>query len=391
MRFSWLDTARGVGTLLLFPVIFRLGLQPAGAAAAPAEGPGRAAWWYGVELAGDQTGFWLLAMCAGCAMAAHRRAHDDERVWTALHRARWLLLLPFGLAHAYYLWPASLVPAAAVAAIVIAGAVRDTGCRPIQAAMLAAAVPIAAEAAHIESINRWSAGAEASWDRFAVSTPEYDEWESASYRGSWAEQEEARRAQWITLLSRHGPLRDGWQMGAGMLFGLWWERAGRHRRRRPGAAELVAAGIGVNAIAATMHMTPLEAGLAARFAGMASYAGGALLAAGVLAAATRRETAGARGPLATGLGGIGRRPLTAFALTTLAAAAVGHGWGLGLHGVLTPAETGATALALGAAIAAGLLLLPPDRGGTLERWRARAAGAVVAAAVRGGPAAGKSR
>ena len=385
MRMRWLDAARGIGILLLFPVVFRLALHPAGEAAGPAEGPGGTALWYGIELFADQTAFWLLAMCAGCAMAAHRRNGDDERVWTARHRARWLLLLGLGLAHGYYLWPESLLPAAALAAILVSGAVRDTSCRPLQAAALAAALPIAAWAAHMESIHRFTNDPGGpSWDRFAVSTPDYDEWESASYRGSWSEQEAARRAQWTTRVTEHGPLRDCWHMGAGMLFGLWWERAGRHRRRRPGAAELIAAGAGVNAVAASMHMGGLEPGLAARIADMTNYAGGALLAAGILAAATRADLAGGRpGPVGDALCSIGRRPLTAFAAVTLAAAAVGHGWGLGLHGLLTPAESFATTLALGTAAAAALVLLPPDTAGLLEHWRGRAADGIVATAVRG--------
>ena len=381
MRMRWLDASRGIGILLLFPVVFRLALQPAGETMRPAAGAAGTALWYAIELFADQTAFWLLAMCAGCAMAVHRRNDVDERVWTARHRARWLLLLALGLFHGYYLWPASLLPAAALAAILVSGAVRDTACRPLRAAVLAAALPTVVWAAQMENLDRRTAGAGgASWDHFAVSTPDYDAWESASYRGSWSEQNSARRAQWTTRVTEQGPLRDCWHMGAGMLFGLWWERAGRHRRRRPRAGELIAAGLGVNAAAASMHMGPFEPGLAARIADMANYAGGALLAAGILAAATRADLAHRVSRGREALCRIGRRPLTAFGAVTLAAAAVGHGWGLGLHGMLTPAESFAITVALGTATAAALVLLPPKATGRLEQWRGLATENVVATA-----------
>ena len=340
-RLPWIDAVRGLAILAMGASITRSMLHPVGASYRPQDGTGGLLWWMLVETFLDQTGVWLFAIAAGIALAAKRTTLQDDRQWTIEHRARALTLVIAGLAHAYYVFPQSILPAGLWACLFVSKAVRENECRPIRAAAITAVLPILLMVYDTTNWDRYLSEAGTTWtDRFEISTTAFDTWETASYTGPWAEQDRVRHHQWMQAQTSTTFKSTLWQMTAGIFFGLWWYRAGRHRRHRKKlAGELAATGIMMNAAAAVLAQYPLEPGLMMRIADQLNYIGGALLAAGICIALTITHDDFWERPAARTVSRIGNCTLTAYVLWTTGLAGIGTGLGLGLHGRLSPVET----------------------------------------------------
>ena len=292
-------------------------------------------------------------MAGGCSLAAARIGTADERAWTAAHRARCATLGLAALAHAYWIWPDSRLPAMLLAALLISSAVRDQTSRPGQGAITVGCVALMLGIAEPWLWADYLMEAGQTWtDRFAISNPWYDEWESASFAGDWAAQQAVRTNLWRQALEHDLPMRDIWQAAAGLFWGLWWYRAGRHRETaRRWRWHLVAGGLMMNATAAwTATATPWnEPGLAMQMADWMNYTGGAAAAAGTVMAATGAPTTNWQTADGVVLQRLGRRSLSAYLVATVAGAWVAHGWGLSLHGQLNTEQQAATVLAVATA------------------------------------------
>ena len=381
-RLPWIDTLRGLAMLALTATLTRSMLHPVGASYGAQEGPGGILWWMLVETFLDQTGVWLFAIAAGLALAARRAETPDDRQWTIEHRARLLTLAIAALAHAYYVFPHSMIPAGVWACLILSKAIRDQECRPIRTAALAALVPILFVMYETTSLDGYLSQAGATWtNRFEISTTAFDAWETASYSGSWTEQTQVRHHQWLDAQTGTMARRTLWQMAAGILFGLWWHRAGRHRERpRRLAAELAATGLLMNVAGAVLAQYPVEPGLMMRIADQLNYAGGGLVAASVCIALTmNHDKVGVRAGART-LIRIGNTALTTYLLWTTVLAMVAGGLGLGLHGQLSPLQTATLWLAGCAVIWTAAQRWNTIGPGPMERiWR-RTAKALIDAA-----------
>ena len=369
-REAWIDTLRGAAVIGLVALNGRAILHSQDAATDPtAQGPLGIAgtlWWMASDIVLRETTIWLTAGLAGIciAMAAEQRPSQ----WRSELRARLVALAAIGVIIATTLWPADRLLAGTLAAALTANAARTAS---LTAAGVAAAIPLAIRAWRITEQHEKAAG-DRSWDMLAATNPTREAWETSGYRGTLAEQVDRRSTRWGEALTGQLPEIWVWQIGAGLLAGMWWQRrrgAWTREQRRERGVSLIAGGLTINAVGVwTMatgdfHGTAIEAGR------HAVYAGGAALAAGAIWLASASRPRG----LEALLGPAGRAPLTAYASGMLALAAMSHGWGLGLHGQLSAdATAGASALAALTAWAAAAKSARDDDGGPLETVRRKA-------------------
>ena len=378
-RLAWLDASRGIGLLLMIPAIVRLALHPIGESWAPKAGAAWWSYWLAVETVSDETGIWILAICAGAGLAIHRSTFDDEQLWTATHRARYLILMPVALAHAYYFAPWSVLASGCLAALMMTQAIRETTARPVRTGIAVAAVPVLLIIGHMVLWNAYVERSGEAWDdRFQMSNTEYERWESASYTGDWESQTSVRKETWWQRTTTLGPARHLWQMAGGILIGLWWHRAGRHRSRAGRDAwRLTTGGLTANALGALLVWSELQPGTTARLADMFNYVGGGMLAIGIVALATTANTDFWSNSATSTLRSIGRHSLTLYASLTAALAATAHGWGAGLHGALDAQQTFSVCVISAAAMSAGAALRSGNRRGPAEKWWRRSADRLV--------------
>ena len=371
-RRHWLDGMRGIALLLMLPAAARMALHPSGQAWRAQPDAGGWSWWLITETFSDETAVWLLAMCIGAGLALRRNRFEDERTWTAQHRARWLVLLAAALLHAYHIAPWSVLAATCAAALLISEAVRESTCRPCRTGIAIACIPVMITVGESILWERAVQGSGQPWaTRLEMTNPTYDHWETASYQGDWQAQKTVRRRTWWNTTTRDLPRRDLWHIGAGILIGLWWQRAGRHRRRasRDGW-RLMTAGLTLNVGSASLGWLEMDTGLTERTADLVNYAGGGFLAAGLLGTigqTTNRLWQTAAGDI---LAAAGRHPLSLGAIGTLTLAAIAHGWGLGLHGQLNGSQSTAICIMFGAtALALSAFRTEHERGPAETGWR----------------------
>ena len=384
-RVPWLDAVRGLAVLAMLPLAAEGLLHPRaealrGPAIDPTLQPVAWAAWVLLHAAGRQTPVWLLAICAGAGLALAREARDDPE-WTMHHRARWLLLLAAALCFQLAVWPSGPLAGLPLAALLLAAPVRDSVARPLWPAIAAGAAPIILAVWEMEQWARYVDASGQTWaDIFQPSNPDYDRWESAAYAGDWRGQAEVHLAHWRDRTARALPLNDLWHAGAGLLAGVWWMRQGRHRNVAPRVRRSLAASGTLACATAAALATGESTGLALRIAGLLDYAGAGVVSISITACAARADASTWRTPVGTLLQRAGRRSLSIFAFTTTLLAAIGHGWGLGLHGRLDFAQT-AAATASAIAVALAMSLPADDRWARpLETWWRRAAGRLVRAA-----------
>ena len=313
----------------------------------------------------------LAGICI--AKAAEQRPSE----WRGEIRARLVALGAIGIIIATTLWPADRVLTGTIAGALTASSARGAS---LGAAAVAAAIPPAIRAWRIAEQRAGAAG-ETGWDMLATTNPTREAWETSGYRGTMAEQVDRRSTRWRQALTGQIPEIWLWQITAGLLAGMWWQRqrgAWTDAQRRERGIALIAGGLTINATGVwTMatgdfHGTVIEAGR------HTVYAGGAALAAG----AVWLGSASRAGQIDDLFGPAGRAPLTAYLAGTLALAALSHGWGLGLHGQLS-ADVTAGASLLAAAIAwAAARSAGGSGGGAVEAVRRRAQNGLMATARR---------
>ena len=146
-RIRWVDALRGAAVLAIVPLNARWILHPADAYHDPSlQGPpGVLAWlWWAIpELLFDHSTLFVLAAVFGISLSAARAA-DADPGWTRRHRARLFLLAAAGFAHGALIWPGDILYPYALTAMLLTGAVRQTGDDTdtlLRLAVVAAAVP----------------------------------------------------------------------------------------------------------------------------------------------------------------------------------------------------------------------------------------------------------
>ena len=353
-RMRWLDALRGAAVLAIIPLNARWLLHPADAYHDPSlQGPpGVLAWlWWAVpELLFDHSTLFVLAAVFGISLSAARAA-DTDPGWTRRHRARLLLLGALGFAHGALVWPGDILFPYALTALLLSGAVRqaekDSNGLAWLAATAAALPPVLVLWGLHATIRGFEAAGVDPHAAYALATPEFRAWESGLYAGPFRDSLEVKWMQWERQITTTFAFSTLWHAAAGMLAGLWWHRRGQHVCTEPYLPEALAAtGLALTgtalwtATANAYHPITLSATNAL------TYAGGALLAAAAVVAFTRTGPAAWETPAGRWLRACGQASLSIYLLANLMLAAVAQGWGLGLHGRLTPEQTAATTLAV---------------------------------------------
>ena len=353
-RMRWLDALRGAAVLAIIPLNARWLLHPADAYHDPSlQGPpGVLAWlWWAVpELLFDHSTLFVLAAVFGISLSAARAA-DTDPGWTRRHRARLLLLGALGFAHGALVWPGDILFPYALTALLLSGAVRqvenDSNGLAWLAATAAALPPVLVLWGLHATITGFEAAGVDPHAAYALATPEFRTWESGLYAGPLLDSLEVKWMQWERQITTTFAFSTLWHAAAGMLAGLWWHRRGQHVCTEPHLPEALAAtGLALTgaslwtATANAYHPITLSATNAL------TYAGGALLAAAAVVAFTRTGPAAWETPAGRWLRACGQASLSIYLLANLMLAAVAQGWGLGLHGRLTPEQTAATTLAV---------------------------------------------
>lgn len=379
-RIRWLDALRGAAVLAIVPLNARWLLHPADAYHDPSlQGPpGLLAWlWWAVpELLFDHSTLFVLAAVFGMSLSAARAA-DAEPGWTRRHRARLFLLGALGFAHGALVWPGDILFPYALTALLLSGAVRqvedDSNGLAWLAATAAALPPVLVLWGLHATISGFEAAGVDPHAAYVLATPEFRTWESGLYAGPFRDSLEVKWMQWNRQITTTFAFWTLWHAGAGMLAGVWWHRRGRRVCKEPCLPEALA-GSGLALTGASLWIATANAyhPITLSVTNAATYAGGALLAAAAVVAFTRTGAAAWETPAGRWLCACGQASLSIYLLANLLLAAVAQGWGLGLHGRLTPEQTAATTLAAMAAAAwCGARCVGPDgRQPPAERlWR----------------------
>ena len=368
-RIPWVDALRGAAVLAIVPLNARWILHPADAYHDPSlQGPpGTLAWlWWAIpELLFDHSTLFVLAAVFGVSLSAARAA-DSDPGWTRRHRARLFLLGAAGFAHGALIWPGDILYPYALTALLLTGAVRqieDSSNALAWLAATAAAIPPALMlfGLHAMLSDYEAAGIDPN-TAYTLATPDYRTWESTLYAGPFRESLEVKWAQWSTQTTTMFGTWTLWHAGAGMLAGLWWHRRGQHACNNPHLPQALAAtGLALTAaalwIATANHYHPITLS----WTNSVTYAGSALLAAAAVIAFTRTSPHVWETPAGRWLRACGQASLSIYLLANLLLAGIAQGWGLGLHGRLTPEQTAATTLAVIAVLSWCAARVGPDR------------------------------
>ena len=353
-RILWLDALRGAAVLAIVPLNARWILHPADAYHDPSlQGPpGVLAWlWWAVpELLFDHSTLFVLAAVFGISLSAARAA-DADPGWTRRHRARLFLLGALGFAHGTLIWPGDILFPYALTALLLSGAVRQVEKDSNGLAWLAATAAALPPVLVLWGLHATIAGFEAAGvdphAAYVLATPEFRAWESGLYAGPLRDSLEVKWMQWSRQTTTTFAFWTLWHAGAGMLAGLWWHRRGQHVCKEPHLPETLA-GTGLALTGASLWIATANTyhPITLSVTNALTYAGGALLAAAAVVAFTRTETAAWKTPAGRWLCACGQASLSIYLLANLMLAAVAQGWGLGLHGRLTPEQTAGTTLAV---------------------------------------------
>ena len=354
-RIRWVDALRGAAVLAIIPLNARWILHPADAYHDPSlQGPPGIftwLWWAIPELVFDHSTLFVLAAVFGISLSAARAA-DADPGWTRRHRARLFLLATAGFAHGALIWPGDILYAYALTAMLLTGAIRQTDDDSntlLRLAVIAAAVPpaLALWTLHATLGGYEAAGVDPA-TTYVLATPEFREWETALYAGPFRDSLEVKWAQWGMQATVTLGIWTMWHAAAGMLAGLWWHRRGqdRHRNNPHLPAVLAATGLGLTGGSLWIATANAYHPITLAWTNWVTYAGGALLAAAAVVAFARLDTKTWDTAAGRSLCACGQASLSIYLWANILLAAVAQGWGLGLHGRLTPEQTAATTLAV---------------------------------------------
>ena len=359
-RIQWIDALRGAAVLGIIPLNARWILHPTDAYHDPSlQGPpGMLAWlWWAIpELLLDHSTLFVLAAVFGMSLSVARAA-DSDPGWTQRHRTRLLLLATAGFAHGALIWPGDILFTYALTALLLTGAIRQTEDETntlFRLAVVAAALPPAIALWALQAtLEGYEAAGVDPRSAYVLATPEFRAWESSLYAGTFTDSLEVKWTQWRMQATTTMGVWTLWHAAAGMLAGIWWHRRGRHAHRNsPYLPEtLGAAGLGLTGASMWIATADAYHPITLAWTNWITYAGGALLAAAAVVAFTRTGPETWSTPTGRALRACGRSSLSVYLFTNLILAAVAQGWGLGLHGRLTPEQTAATTLAVAAALA----------------------------------------
>ena len=352
-RIRWLDALRGAAVLAIVPLNARWLLHPADAYHDPSlQGPPGVLgwlWWAVPELLFDHTTLFVLAAVFGVSLSAARAA-DAGPGWTRRHRARLALLGGLGFAHGALIWPGDILFPYALTAVLLTGAVReaeDDSNGLAWLALTAAALPPALVLWGLHAtISDFEAARVDPHAAYALATPEFRAWESGLYAGPFGDSLEVKWMQWNRQITGTFAFWTLWHAGAGMLAGIWWHRRGQHvckERYLPEA--LAATGLGLTGASVWMATANAYHPITLSVTNTITYTGGALLAAAAVVTFTRSGKAAWNTAAGRWLCACGQASLSIYLCTNMLLAGVAQGWGLGLHGQLTPDQTAATTLA----------------------------------------------
>lgn len=354
-RIRWLDALRGAAVLAIIPLNARWLLHPTDAYHDPSlQGPpGVVAWlWWAIpELLFDHSTLFVLAAVFGVSLSAAREA-DSDPGWTRRHRARLCILGAIGIAHGTLVWPGDILWPYALTALLMSGAVRqvEEGSNALAwLAVTSAAVPSALGLWGLQAtIDAYQAAGTDPRSAYVLATPEFRQWESTLYAGSFRESLEVKWTQWTLQSTTTMAFLTLWHATGGMLAGIWWHRRGRHVcRDQPHLPHVLTAG-GLALTGASLWIATANAyhPITLSWTNWITYGGGALLAAAAVVAFTRADASAWETPPGRWLRACGQASLSIYLFASLLLAAIAQGWGLGLHGRLTPEQTAVTTLAV---------------------------------------------
>lgn len=380
-RIRWVDALRGAAVLAIIPLNARWILHPADAYHDPSlQGPpGVLAWlWWAVpELLFDHSTLFVLAAVFGISLSAARAA-DADPGWTRRHRARLCLLAAAGFAHGALIWPGDILFAYALTAMLITGAIRqadDDTDTLLRIAVAAAAVPpaLALWALHATLGGYEAAGFDPAAS-YVLATPEFREWETAFYASTFTDSLEVKWTQWSMQATATLGMWTMWHAAAGMLAGVWWHRRGQHKHGNSPHLPAALAATGLALTGGSLWIATADAyhPVTLAWTNWVTYAGGALLAAAAVVAFTRVDDDSWDTAAGRALCACGQASLSVYLWANVLLAGVAQGWGLGLHGRLTPEQTAAATLAVMAALfwwAAGCAGPGPRRAPAERLWR----------------------
>ena len=301
-RVAGLDALRGAATLAGIPIAARWILHPRAHAFDPtvveAQTAASIAWWHLSEVLADETWLWLLAGAFGMGLAA-ARGRDPSSAWVRTHYARMAVLIAIGLAWSLLVWPGDVLVLLGLTGLMITGAVTDRDCLPWRLGIGTGAAAIAASLALADGTGPLLMSGRLPNQPAEIGSASYNAWETRMYKGDANEGFTVRGQQMGDLWSRMYPARMLWQCASAMLLGIWWFRAGRHRRWRKGTAwALGTVGLLYTAVATWRSHAAAFDDLVVTTLQNGTYVGGALLAAGLAVALTGHDA---------GMGGAGRR------------------------------------------------------------------------------------
>lgn len=354
-RIRWVDALRGAAVLAIIPLNARWILHPADAYHDPSlQGPpGVLAWlWWAIpELLFDHSTLFVLAAVFGISLSAARAA-DADPGWTRRHRARLFLLAAAGFAHGALIWPGDILYAYALTAMLLTGAIRQTGDDTntlLRLGVVAAALPpVLALWALQATLSGYEAGGFDPATSYVLATPEYREWETALYAGPFGASLEVKWTQWSMQATATLGIWTMWHAAAGMLAGIWWHRRGQDRCRNSAHLPVALAATGLALTGGSLWIATADAyhPITLAWNNWVTYAGGALLAAAAVVAFARVDADAWETTAGRSLCACGQASLSIYLWANILLAGIAQGWGLGLHGRLTPEQTAAATLAV---------------------------------------------
>jgi uncharacterized protein len=351
-RLRWADALRGAAVLAIVPLNARWILHPADAYHDPSlQGPpGALAWlWWAIpELFFDHSTLFVLAAVFGVSLSAARAA-DSEPGWTRRHRARLVLLAALGAAHGILIWPGDILYPYALTALLLSGAVRQVEDDSDSLARLAAAAAAVPPAIGLWTLHATLSGYEAAGvdpaAAYTLSNADYRAWETAGYTAALLGSLEVKWTQWVNQTTAVFGMWNLWHAGAGMLAGVWWHRRGRFTVTGPWLPHgLIGAGVVTTGMALYCATANGYDAITLGWTNWVTYAGGAMIAAGTVVAVTRTKPAAWDTPLSHWLRACGQSSLSIYLMGNVMLTGIAQGWGLGLHGRLSPEQTAATTL-----------------------------------------------
>jgi uncharacterized protein len=296
--------------------------------------------WYATALLADSKFMAIFSMLfgAGMVLMASRQEKAGRAPWR-VHIRRMIVLLVFGLAHAWLLWAGDILYTYALCGLVVFWLRRVRPAVQIVLGLAVLAIGSLLPVAFSPYVTNWSEEARLGLQEDYHPPPDRVAAEVRAYRGNWWQQCEPRwRTAWWLETVEFGILM-AWRAGGLMLIGMALFRLHVLDASRPPGfyLALIAAGIfvGLPVIAWGLHTDEASGWDACYvdFLGMQyNYWGSLPLALGWVGLVMLVCQSPTLRPMTRPLAAIGRTALSNYLLQTVLCTTIFYGHGLGLFG-----------------------------------------------------------